>query len=69
MTKKEVALVKKVIAELLENTDMSVLDTDISSRELNIMVAAKADALIWLLAKTGNADDLPSEWHAEEFNG
>ena len=69
MTKKEVTLVKKVIAELLENTDVSVLDTDISSRELNIMVAAKADALIWLLAKTGNAGDLPSEWHAEEFIG
>lgn len=68
MTKKEIQLIKETISTMLENTDLSVEDTEYTKREADISATAKADVLIWLLVRAGHADELPPEWHAEEFS-
>lgn len=64
MTKKEVALVKNVIAQCQEN----LAERGFCMSDVDKMAhTARIDVLVWLLVETGNDAGLDPSLHPEDF--
>lgn len=62
MTKKEVALIKKVIDSFCDDLKNEEKDTIFAyDEETRIDLNARIDVLVWLLMETGHADGLDPE--------